>query len=593
MPHRPLNQILIRLISGGGLLLAASNVPGAPRPPNADTEAARLQQEQQRQQLLQQQQQPQADVRLDSHAPRLTEPPLATTQDDTPCFPIQQVALAGDDARHFRFALSHALSQTRFTPGTCLGAAGINRLMTVAQNKIIDRGYTTTRILAAPQDLNSGILTLTVVPGKIRHIRFDDSEAAKTHVGRIVQWQNELPAASGRILNLRHLEQGLENLKRVPTAEADIQIVPAEEIDESDIVIRWRQRTLPIRLSLAADDSGSKATGKYQGSVSLSLDNPLGMSDLFYVSAGRDLGHKTRLTDMDGGRTRSGTHNYALHYSVPLGNWLGSFNHSRYRYHQAVAGAVENYDYNGSSSNSDIGLSRMMYRDARRKTQMGLKLWTRTSDSFINDAEIEVQRRRTGGWMLTAEHKEYIGPATVQLNAAYKRGTGLKGSLESPEEAFGEGTSRMRIITAQLGVHMPFRIKNQAFHYESDVHAQWNQTPLTPQDKLAIGGRYTVRGFDGETSLSAERGWYWRNTLAWHYRPAHQVYAGVDTGRVSGPSAEYLLGQNLTGAVIGLKGRLKAGGQLYYDVFAGKPLAKPQYFRTANTTLGFALNYSF
>ncbi len=37
--------------------------------------------------------------------------------------------------------------------------------------------------------------------------------------------------------------------------------------------------------------------------------------------------------------------------------------------------------------------------------------------------------------------------------------------------------------------------------------------PLTQQDKLSIGGRYTVRGFDGELSLSGEKGWLWRNEL--------------------------------------------------------------------------------
>ncbi|MDK4700156.1 ShlB/FhaC/HecB family hemolysin secretion/activation protein [Kingella negevensis] len=29
---------------------------------------------------------------------------------------------------------------------------------------------------------------------------------------------------------------------------------------------------------------------------------------------------------------------------------------------------------------------------------------------------------------------------------------------------------------------------------------------------------YTVRGFDGELSLSAERGWYWHNDLSWQFK---------------------------------------------------------------------------
>jgi hemolysin activation/secretion protein len=44
------------------------------------------------------------------------------------------------------------------------------------QNAIIERGYVTTRILAAPQDLKTGVLMLTVVPGRVNAIRFADGE---------------------------------------------------------------------------------------------------------------------------------------------------------------------------------------------------------------------------------------------------------------------------------------------------------------------------------------------------------------------------------------------------------------------------------
>uniref|UniRef100_UPI00143086FE ShlB/FhaC/HecB family hemolysin secretion/activation protein n=1 Tax=Eikenella corrodens TaxID=539 RepID=UPI00143086FE len=104
---------------------------------------------------------------------------------------------------------------------------------------------------------------------------------------------------------------------------------------------------------------------------------------------------------------------------------------------------------------------------------------------------------------------------------------------------------------------------------------------------------YTVRGFDGEATLSAERGWYWRNDLAWQYFPNHQVYLALDAGRVAGPSSKYLSGRELVGGGIGFKGQLHAGGSLYYDLFVGAPLVKPQYLPTADTTFGFSLNYSF
>ena len=46
----------------------------------------------------------------------------------------------------------------------------------------------------------------------------------------------------------------------------------------------------------------------------------------------------------------------------------------------------------------------------------------------------------------------------------------------------------------------------------------------------------------------------------------------------------------LSGAVIGLRGTVKA---LTYDLFAGQPVRKPEFFITDRTTAGFNLTLSF
>lgn len=101
----------------------------------------------------------------------------------------------------------------------------------------------------------------------------------------------------GDVLNLRDLEQGLEVFKRVPTAEADIQIEPGETIGESDLVLAWQQK-FPFRLNFSVDDGGSRDTGRYQGAVTLSYDNWFTANDLFYVSFNH------YLADSSGGNSR-------------------------------------------------------------------------------------------------------------------------------------------------------------------------------------------------------------------------------------------------------------------------------------------------
>lgn len=556
----------------------------------ADIEQQQIIREQQRLKQFQEKMQPEVNVRL--QPPQIEGTVNGLPQDEKPCFAIRSIKLNGDQAQRFQFALNKAIYQSKFKLGLCLGSNGINYIMTLAQNAVIDRGYTTTRILASPQDLSSGELVLTVIPGRIHEIRYNFDNADQTHVNRIRRIQNEFPARSGDILNLRDLEQGLENLKRVPTVEADIQIVPAEAPNESDVVVSWSQRKVPVRISFNADDSGSHATGRYQGGVTLSVDNPLGLSDLFYVNYNHDLGSKDSTVDIDGNRTGSGTHGYSLHYSVPVGNWLIAFNQNYYRYHQAIAGYNQNYDYNGSSENTDLGITRMIYRNSHRKIDVSARIWRRKSHNYIDDAEIEVQRRHTAGWAIGLNHQEYLGNAVLNLSAGYKRGTGADHSLRAAEEEFGEGTSRMEIITLDASLMKPFRVGKYNFSYDTSFHGQWNKTPLITQDQVSIGGRYTVRGFDGELTLMGEQGWYWNNNLNWQYLPGHQVYAGIDVGHITGRTSEMQLGKTLAGTVLGFKGQIKAGGSWYYDVFMGKPIYKPQHFRTDRTTFGFNLNYS-
>jgi hemolysin activation/secretion protein len=430
-------------------------------------------------------------------------------------------------------------------------------------------------VLASPQKLDSGKLTLTLVPGTVRAIRWAAGSGQ-----RASRW-NTVPTNTGDTLNLRDIEQALENYKRVPTAEADIQITPGDEPGTSDLVISHKQ-PWPFRLSASADDSGTRSTGKYQGSLTLSYDNWWTLSDLFYVTLQHDLGGR------DSGPR--GTQGHTVHYSVPFGYWLAAITASQNDYHQTVAGASQNYLYSGTSQNTEAKLSRIIHRDNASKTRLSLKGFQRTSKNYIDDAEVLVQRRVAAGLEWGLNHKRSWGQGSLEGNLNYRQGTGAWGSLPAPEEGFGEGTSRMRLWQADLNVQQPFELLGRKYNYSAQWRWQHNRTPLTPQDRFAIAGRYTVRGFDGLSVLSAERGWLVRNDISTPLTAQMQGYVAVDSGHVGGPSAAQLVGQSLTGAAMGLRGQV---GKLQWDVFVGQPLSQPAHFKTATTTAGFSASVSF
>ncbi len=506
---------------------------------------------------------------------------------ESPCFVLQDVSLRGEQSDDFAWILAALVGPDHADDPRqhCVGAQGIALLVKRAQQALVDKGYVTSRVLVEPQDFQAGHLVLTLLPGRIHAIRF----AAGT--SDLASARNAVPAKAGDILNLRDIEQALENFKRLPSAEADIQIEPADTPGSSDLVIRWQQ-TMPFRLSLTADDSGSKSTGKNQGSITLSYDHWWTANDLFYLTFNHSLGGAVRHSALPGDTLDGprGTQGHILHYSLPWGYWLLGMTHSQNSYYQSVAGANQDIVYSGTSSNSELKLSRLIYRDQTQKTTLSARAFQRTANNFIDDSEVGVQRRIVGGWEIQLAQRSFIGAVTLDAALAFRHGTGAFGALPAPEQAFGEGTSRLQLATADVSIHTPFSLAGYQLRYSGNWRAQWNRTPLTPQDRLAMGGRNTVRGFDGESSLSAERGWLIRQDIAMALGTSGQeLYIGLDHGQVGGFSSQFLAGRRITGAVIGMRGSLKTLG---YELFAGQPLKKPEGFRTAGTTAGFSLNWS-
>lgn len=479
--------------------------------------------------------------------------------------------LSGTDTLPHWLPLQHISNQAL---GHCLGGKGINLLMSTLQNRLVDHGYITTRVLAPQQDLNSGELKLTVVPGKVRQVKLTPDSS------HYITLYSAFPAHESQLLDLRDIEQGLENLQRLPTVQANMEILPGRQPGESDIALLWQQQRM-WRVGASLDDSGTRSTGRYQGGLTLSLDNPFSLSDLFYLSGSSSLESK-------GGK---GSDNITGHYSVPFGYWMFGLTANSYDYHQTVAGLNSDYRYSGKSNNVDFQISRVLHRSGSQKTTLTYDVLARESKNYIDDTEVEVQRRRTAAWRVGLQHRHYIAQATLDAGISYQRGTRWFGAMPAPEESFGDATALSKIVQISSQLDIPFALANQKFHYNVQYQRQFSNTPLTPQDQFAIGNRWTVRGFDGERTLNADRGWFVRNDIAWATPvPAQELYLGVDYGEVGGNGTQYLVGNHLAGGAIGIRGAAFKTG---YDLFAAVPFSKPDGFKTDPVSLGFNLNWQY
>lgn len=503
--------------------------------------------------------------------PNVTNLPL-----DNPCFPIKQIALEDNTFGWLGRFLQPVVGQ-------CVGKTALKQIQDAANNALIERGYVTSRVLVPTQSLQSGTLTLRVVPGRISEVRAD-----KHTIGWL---RAALPTSNGALLSQRDIDQGLENLRRLQSqSDATFDIAPGLNPGDSELDFhpgtgkRWHA-------VIGTDNAGLDSTGKYELSGSFTFDSPFHLYDQLQIAG---------TTNANFGASDKGNQSVSANYSVPIGYAMLALSASRSRYKQTVAGFDAPIEYSGVQSQLQAGLSGVIYRNAHARTELHGNLFHKISRNSLDGVDLPVQHRDLIGYELGIAHRQYIGDVVLDGSFAWR--ASLPGLSSNSGTVVGtpDFDGKTQVELASVSAQVPFKIGSQTFSYQFGWNMQNARTPLTPSDYFTIGTRYAVRGFDQQLTLAAESGWVVSNELDW-YVPTpvgtQALYAGIDAGRVRGPAAQYLLGETLVGAVVGVRGNLAPknalGAALNYDVSLGFPLSKPQGFKTSSPTLLFQVSTLF
>lgn len=498
--------------------------------------------------------------------------PVAATEagysDDSSCLVIQRVELINIDA--FPNA-GRVMQWAKQVQGNCLDEKGLSSLHNTLQWQLVADGYITSQVTFTEDSYVEGTLFLTLIPGRLSDIgHHEDSDS-------YAQLNTVFPGRQGDMVNLRNLEQGLENLQRLPSVNATMDVVLNREDLTSRIVVK-RQQSRFWRINTFLDNAGHYAVGRYRAGATLFLDNPLSLSDLAYFSAGRDLDN----------HHDKGNNNFALHYSVPFGHWLLSMTGSQGGYYQSLLIDNSAFKYHSRWRTLDIQLQRLLTRGYNYKTVGHTGVLIRKSNRFFANSEVEIQRSDTVDWQLGLQHLYYARWATMRGGVNYQQGTQWFGARPSPgKELF----SASKLINFTASLDIPFILGEQRFHYQPTFSQQYTRSNIAIQDNFSIGGRSSVRGFATGRALVGPQGWFLKNDIAWiNQRFANQLYVGVDYGEVSKKGGQFLLGNRLVGGVLGIRGSYHQFG---YDFNIGLPLDKPRELSTDPMVFGFVVNWQY
>lgn len=183
-----------------------------------------------------------------------------------------------------------------------LDAAGILEVVRAATNRLIEKGYSTSLVSLVAIKPAERELVLEIRYGHIGDIYLNGK---KDSFGIALS----CPMDSGDRFNIYDIDTTIDNLKTV-SDQATVSVKPSDKAGYSDLYFSQSIRGFDGRISF--DNSGSRTLGEYKAVASLSLNNPLGLNDSFFLYANVGL-----LENMSDNRSNV----FAAGYRLPIGTW--------------------------------------------------------------------------------------------------------------------------------------------------------------------------------------------------------------------------------------------------------------------------------
>ena len=574
---RPL--CIAMMLAGLSSLAAAQTIPSI-RPEQDPAER-----------LLKEQREREREQRLNQPAPQITAP--ATDQlrsvpidadpesiaDPEPTFKIEYIELIGNTV------LSSQDVEPILTKfqGKKLGVNRINLLLRRLTEAFIAKGYITTRAYLGQQNLASGRLVLTVVPGKIEAFKINGQPpgVAKnggwlTDIGTLAAF----PIAVGDTLNLRDLEQGVDQINRLRRNQAELQILPGETPGGSVVALnnRFGDR---YRINAGFDNHGSKATGTTRTRLGLEFDNPIGFQESLSLNYVGSLDANALLASA----------------AIPIGYNIISYTASYSEFQNLIGDTALLF---GRTLGQTIGWNRVLTRSATEKSSLDVTLSKRESEREINNIMLTPQRLTVirAGWNRLARFDAGGAQGNWTIDLGVSRGMkAIDASVDASDIEKTDAHSQFTKFDIAASLGLPL---SPSWGYRGSFAGQWSHVGLFSSEQIFAGGVGSVRGFQ-EGGVSGDRGYYVRNELQWMKAPQPEVlgsplllqpYVFIDGGRTQLISQAQW--KSIVGGGFGARAQWQTGGHtIFLDALVGAPISQPAELGGKRTIGQISLTWSF
>lgn len=544
------------------LLLAPGIALAAPLSP-ADRNTI----QQQQQQLLDESQRQRESLERSVVVPRPVQPDSTATPQG-PCFAISRIELTGANL------LSPLAKERLVAPwlNQCLDIAGLNTLTNAVSDWYISRGYITSRAFLTEQDLSGGVLHLAVLEGKLQHIRLEGVPDRTLKM--------TFPGLEGKILNLRDIEQGMEQLNRVRQRPVEIEILPGDRQGYS-VVNLTATPEFPFSGSVSFDNSGQKSTGTGQLTGALYGNNLLGLADKWFISGGRS-------SDFSNSKDAQ---NFAAGVSIPYGYGLLDYSYSWSNYLSTIDNNGYLWRSTGDTETHRLTGSWVLFRNGDIKTGVSAGITHRINRNYLDDVLLATSSRKLSSVSLGINHTQKIASGVATLNLTFTQGVPWLGAEDDNDKQGDVAKAEFRKWSLNGSFQRPVADK---LWWLTSVYFQWSPDRLYGSERLTLGGETSVRGFK-EQYISGDNGGYWRNELNWSLFTLPWVgdvgvLAAIDGGWLKKDGQDRYASGTLWGTALGLT----ATNRGYSSQFTvGTPVDYPDWLAPDHLVIYYRFSVAF
>ncbi|WP_445375076.1 ShlB/FhaC/HecB family hemolysin secretion/activation protein [Photorhabdus tasmaniensis] len=521
---------------------------------------------QQQKALLQQAQQQRDAIRNNI----TLSPSLApkTDEAESVCYTIHRIQFDGSAS------LSQSVREDLTQPylSRCLTLQDINGLVRKVSNAYIEQGYVTSRAGLRAQDLSTGILIITVSEGKVESISLDDETPLSLKMA--------FPGMVGKTLNLRDIEQGMEQLNRLPSQQMTIDIQPGGQPGYSAIILKRISNHLPVSASLGTDNSGQKSTGTGQLNASVSLDNPLHLADQWSLSASRN-------SDF---RNNHQSRSLSCHVTVPYGYWLFSYQYAWNDSFQIIPIGSQTYRYEGDSQTHRLAVDRTLYRDGKQKLALNVGMTRRQTTNVMAGKKLSISSPTLSVINFGVNYSSVLAGGYITFNPALSHGLSMLGTTKDDPHFPDTPRSQFRKFSLSASYFIPV---TDSIYYLSSIYGQTTLDNLYASERLSLGGQYSVRGFK-EQYLTGNRGGYLRNELNWQVSKLPALGELALTGALDAGWLQKKTGQIDGGNVAGIAlGASLTNRRFSQMMTLGTPLTHPDHLKPDNWVVYWSASLIF